>query len=136
MPRRLHTRWDVYMVDSNPRKSLEGLYVKPAVRVSLVAADGKTVVEEEVPLTDDAHRWLLSSNASAKHLNICLAPLALDVYGEYLDYKPLEMYRRSIKVTVGELNKVKDIKCVIALRPVIGEKRKRETMLAPPIPEK
>lgn len=131
----LHTGWDVFLVDSNLRKSLEGLYVQPYVRVSLVDGDGQTVVEDEVPLLEDKHRWLLTSNPYANDVNLCLAPLALYVpRGDYLDYKPLEMYRQRISITVAELDRVKDIKCVIALRPVAGQKRKNEPMLAPPLP--
>jgi hypothetical protein len=131
-PLAVHTRWDVFLVDSNLRQSLDGLNVQASVQVSLVDAEGKTVAEEEVPLTDDKHHWLLTSSSSTD-ANICLAPLALYVpQGGYLDYKPLEMYRRRIDITVAELDKVKDIKCVVSLRPAKENGLAGEVMFAPP----
>lgn len=43
----------------------------------------------------------------------------------FLDSKSVEQYRRPIKLTVEELNKVKDIKCRLVVRPVRGEPTKR-----------
>lgn len=124
----IRTRWEVYLIDSDLRKSLSGLNAGISILVSLQDADGQAIVEDEIALTDPdiEHRWLACQNLYPRDRdpNICLAPMALYVQSEYLDYKPVGMYRRHIKLTVEELKKVKDIKCSIVVRPVKDERKR------------
>jgi hypothetical protein len=141
------TRWQAYYVDSDIDKSLSSARGKLTVLVSFLDKDGKEITQEEINLAHHAnpihakskygavYTWLSYAVDSYGHekgrrkaANVAVSPLALAAgYAEALGYKTGKTYQLRMKMTPGELRRLKDIKCEVQFLPdkAPGDARKR-----------
>lgn len=145
----VRTRWDGYVVDSDPHKTLSGLRGKIAFHLSLFDKDGAVVIEDETSLSghhgNRSTPWLTHGFRRRKGflsygdgqslfdgplsiddgytVNCYVAPLAFEVdrLPSDIPYVPAVTYRRRIKITENELSKVKEFKCEVIHRPAAAK---------------
>ena len=137
------TRWNIYVLDADPIKSLGVLFGRTRLALSLCDSAGGVVTEDEVGLgkltwqnhmpmgflrgaMGNNYAWCRKGAQSPRDAEqpdaherhwLLIAPYCLYSTPKLLVYAPECILERRIKLTLDDLKRITDVRCKVVFRP-------------------